>query len=176
MSINWGYVCRSHSPNITSEQWFNLDRGRDILRDVAKLVRAGQWPDHPLTGDPVQFYHEGQDHGAPIYWLNQHPHCDVALQNEYGEIEELDPDAEPPGRCAPVRYEIPDAITIPLADLPTLEPHTAHGRGSGYYAGKDGAIYYSRDPEATMGYAYTLLALAIRAKADGIGESTEPET
>jgi hypothetical protein len=174
MSIRWGYVCRSHSPNIQSENWFNLDAGRDVLREVAKLVRAGQWPNHPFTSSPVPFFHEqSAQHTAPIYWLNQHPHCDVALQNEYGEIEELDPDAEPPGRCI---QSPPDTITIPLADLPTIDVHPAHGKGSGYYLDAMGNTMYGRDPQTVFAMAYWYIALAIRLKADGVGESTEPET
>lgn len=171
MSTYWGYVCRAHTPHLESEHWLNW--GDEILREVANTVRSTGWPIDPVLGTPLPFYHDGTNWTAPIDWLLQHPHCDVALRSEYGKTEELVLGQEPPGRCI---QGPPDTITIPLADLPKLEPHTAHGRGSGYYAGKDGAIYYSRDPEATLGSAYTLLALAIRAKADGIGESTEPET
>lgn len=99
MSIRWGYVCRSHTPHIISDTWFNLDAGRDALRQVAKQVRVGLWPNVEGTEEPMQFYYEWGYHTAPVYWLLQHPHCDVALRNEYGETEELHPGTEPPGRC-----------------------------------------------------------------------------
>ena len=97
MSTYWGYVCRSHIPNIISDHWLN--HGEDELRDVARLVRLGAWPDHPHYGGPIGFYFDGTTWTDPIIWLRQHPHCDVALHNEYGGTEELAPGQEPPGRC-----------------------------------------------------------------------------
>lgn len=96
MSTYYGYVCRSHHPNIVSEHWIN--HGAEKLRDVAWIVRNGRWKVDE-NERPIPFYHDGVFWDAPIWWLLQHPHCDIALHNEYGVIEELHPGTEPPGRC-----------------------------------------------------------------------------
>jgi hypothetical protein len=93
VSTYWGYVCKSHNPPIESEHWFN--RGEDILREAYRLEQAGEWPTVAPTAldlkygwdldpEPVSWTTE------PIHWLRAHPHCDVALRNEYGVEEPLD--------------------------------------------------------------------------------------
>lgn len=87
MSKEWGYVCRSHDPELPSDQWIN--HGEDILADVARTYRQGLWPNNDQWGQPVGFYHDGIAWTAPITWLQQHPRCDIALRSEYGDTEEI---------------------------------------------------------------------------------------
>lgn len=88
MSTSWGYVCQSHNPNQHSEDWFN--HGQDLLADVYRRVRAGAWPTDE-DDDPVPVVHRGYETRAPVYWLRGHPHCMIALWNEYGVVVSLDP-------------------------------------------------------------------------------------
>lgn len=81
MSNHWGYVCRSHDPEIESEHWF--DRGAGVLAEVCQKVRAGEWPDGVASPDGC--YRTAE----PILWLRQHPKCDVALRSEYGDTREI---------------------------------------------------------------------------------------
>jgi hypothetical protein len=93
MSTYWGYVCESHDPPLVSEHWIN--HGDRTLADAFHLERAGEWPDVPVIvgvndalgpePEQVTFYDSGYGSAAPIYWLREHPRCEVALHNEYGE-------------------------------------------------------------------------------------------
>lgn len=87
MSTHWGYVCESHDPPIISEHWIN--HGDDRLAGLFWAVRRGEWPNDPsITAwdEPIQFpYSEDYASTAPVYWLREHPHCRVALHNEYGD-------------------------------------------------------------------------------------------
>ena len=81
MSTDWGYACISHDPPLVSETWIN--HGRDALIEAIAKVRNGTWPrdEYPApvigtTGDRSE---------SPIYWLDRHPACRVAVYNEYGE-------------------------------------------------------------------------------------------
>jgi hypothetical protein len=89
VSTNWGYVCQSHDPWLISEPWLN--HGDEVLAHVFALVREGAWPRDPFDDQPVLISAYGYDTAMPIYWLWEHPHCVVALRNEYGEIQELVP-------------------------------------------------------------------------------------
>lgn len=86
MSTYYGYVCKSHTPNLASEHWFN--HGEELLAEAYKHERAGTWP-NDVTGDP-----ESVAYGmaAPIYWLRDHPNCIIAIRNEYGEETPLEPE------------------------------------------------------------------------------------
>ena len=86
MSTYWGYVCKSHEPPIESEHWFN--HGYLTLEQVFRKERAGEWPDQE------DVMHRGYATKEPIQWLRQHPHCEVALRNEYGD--EYDPEETSP--------------------------------------------------------------------------------
>lgn len=121
LSNSWGYVCRSHDPEIESDHWFN--RGAALLAEVYQKVQAGEWPD---CTDPLLF---GEPEGAvapsgvyatrePIYWLRQHPRCDVALRSEYGDTREI---AEP--RTVLVSEDYEDDLTgRALYDDPENDP------------------------------------------------------
>ena len=86
MSTNWGYVCKSHEPNITSTMWLN--HGEEILETVFVLERNGLWPNEPDVNfpsdqwDPVDVPY--LDENWPVCWLREHPNCVIALKNEYG--------------------------------------------------------------------------------------------
>jgi hypothetical protein len=95
MSTYWGYVCRSHDPEIESEHWFN--RGAALLADVYQKVRAGAWPDGADMGgwkEPELVNFNGYATVGPIYWLEAHPRCDVALRSEYGDTREIAGEAD----------------------------------------------------------------------------------
>ena len=91
MSTDWGYVCKSHEPNITSEAWLN--HGDEVLKTVFVLERNGLWPNEPDANfppdewGPVKVPYLDQD--WPVRWLREHPNCVVALKNEYGIEESL---------------------------------------------------------------------------------------
>jgi hypothetical protein len=88
MSTYWGYVCRSHDPELESEHWIN--HGEEVLADIANRALGPQgWPEQPVLGGPIPFYFDGVHWTAPIVWLQQHPRCDIALRNEYGKTEEI---------------------------------------------------------------------------------------
>lgn len=112
MSTSWGYVCQSHNPPLESDLW--ISRGRAVLTDLYRKLRAGEWPsipeDHPHylaygPDAPMALLPEGDvavpvapraGGGTPPYegppaWLRQHPHCMVALHNVYGDVIALDP-------------------------------------------------------------------------------------
>jgi hypothetical protein len=90
MSTYWGYVCRSHDPEIESEHWFN--QGAALLAGVYQKVRAGSWPDGADMGgwkEPALVEHNGYETAGPVLWLEEHPRCDVALRSEYGDTREI---------------------------------------------------------------------------------------
>lgn len=92
MSTYWGYVCRSHDPELESEHWFN--RGAAVLADAFHKELAGEWPNNPQftnweEPEPVIAPSGNHQTTEPIYWLRQHPHCDVALRSEYGDTREI---------------------------------------------------------------------------------------
>ena len=93
MSKSWGYVCLDHDPHLASEYWFN--HGEDVLWDAWSRERAGAWPSRPEGAfppedwDPIPVTLRSQSTSEPIWWLRQHPGCEVALHNEYGDIERL---------------------------------------------------------------------------------------
>lgn len=95
MSTYWGFVCRSHDPEIESEHWFN--RGAALLADAYQKQRAGEWPN--IEGLPwpepqgVEPPGGGFPKTDPIHWLRAHPACDVALRSEYGDTRELNEEA-----------------------------------------------------------------------------------
>lgn len=117
MSTSWGYVCQSHNPNQYSEDWFN--HGQDLLTDVYRRVRAGEWPTDE-DDDPVPVVHRGHETRAPVYWLRGHPHCMIALWNEYGVVVSLDPDPAPmvPDDVA----DIVMAHNLPFTRRATMHP------------------------------------------------------
>jgi len=86
MSTYWGYVCQSHDPELESERWFN--HGEDVLAEVYRIERAGDWPNDPLD-DPRPVGHREYNTNAPIVWLREHPRCQVALRSEYGDTKPL---------------------------------------------------------------------------------------
>lgn len=90
MSTYWGYVCKSHDPELPSDRWFN--HGEELLIGVYLQERyLGGWPNTkwddpiPVMGSPN--YPQGTD--APVWWLREHPRCKVALRSEYGKEVEL---------------------------------------------------------------------------------------
>ena len=93
MSWDWGYVCKSHEPNIKSEHWYH--HGDDLLILMYHLVRADMWPKQPdPLWDEEQWGYQPVVHrkitseGGDTYavdWLKQHPNCEIALQDEYGK-------------------------------------------------------------------------------------------
>jgi hypothetical protein len=85
LSTYWGFVCRSHDPEIESEHWFNC--GAALLADVYQKERAGEWPND--FEEPWQEPTAVGGTRAPIFWLRQHPRCDVALRSEYGDTREI---------------------------------------------------------------------------------------
>jgi hypothetical protein len=90
LSTYWGFVCRSHDPEIESEHWFNC--GAALLADVYQKERAGEWPDDDgyEYGEPATINHDGYPPTtAPIIWLRAHPRCDVALRSEFGDTREI---------------------------------------------------------------------------------------
>lgn len=89
MSTYWGFVCRSHDPEIESEQWFNC--GAAVLADAFQKERAGDWLNSEQFDEPLPVVAPGGTWvtSEPIYWLRQHPVCDVALRSEYGDTREL---------------------------------------------------------------------------------------
>lgn len=80
MSTYYGYVCKSHTPNLPSEHWFN--HGDKELARAYELERAGKIPNDP-DGQPLAQYLDWHT-AQPIYWLRQHPNCIIAIQDEYG--------------------------------------------------------------------------------------------
>lgn len=90
MSTNWGYVCLTHEPHISSDHWFN--HGEDFLEVIFILERNGQWPNKdkgPFRADPANVFFQGEWTDSPIRWLREHPHCAVRLQNEYNEEKDI---------------------------------------------------------------------------------------
>lgn len=92
MSTYWGYVCLDHDPHLASERWFN--HGEDLLWDAWSRERAGVWPHRPYGSLPPEDCEPKEVLGAfgttaPIWWLREHPSCNVALRNEYGDIARL---------------------------------------------------------------------------------------
>lgn len=90
MSTYWGYVCVSHDPPLESEHWFN--HGEDVLVDAFLRERAGEWPNDPsftAWDEPVPLVLRGYETTSPISWLREHPRCEVALRNEYGDIRPI---------------------------------------------------------------------------------------
>lgn len=89
MSTYWGFVCRSHDPEIESEHWFN--RGAAVLADAFQKERSGEILNNQY-GEPTQTIKSPlgtYETFEPIYWLRQHPRCDVALRSEYGDTREI---------------------------------------------------------------------------------------
>lgn len=118
MSTSWGYVCQSHNPPLESDLWIqgSADTGANVLTDLYRKERAGQWPsvseDHPhylaygpdsphwvlpVDGEaiPVPPHAGGgaPPYEGPISWLRQHPHCTIGLHNVYGHIVPIETDA-----------------------------------------------------------------------------------
>lgn len=87
MSTYYGYVCKSHEPNLISEHWLN--HGDQELTDAYHAERNGDWPS-TLDGGPAPLINYAG--AAPIYWLRQHPNCTIALHNEYGDETPLEAD------------------------------------------------------------------------------------
>lgn len=88
MSNHWGYVCRSHDPEIESDHWFN--QGAALLAGVFQKERAREWPEDTDRGEPQKVVSlDHPDTAEPIHWLRQHPRCDVALRSEYGDTREI---------------------------------------------------------------------------------------
>jgi len=85
VSTYWGYACRSHSPELRSEAWFN--HGDGALRKTLDSYRAGNWPTDEWD-DPLPMSHQGYLTTSPIAWLREHPHCEVGIINEYGKYAE----------------------------------------------------------------------------------------
>ena len=93
MSTHWGYACISHDPAITMDEPGGVS-GRpnhafEAMKDALPKVRAGQWPmlddgfggltPEPLVGAT------GCESSAPVRFLLRHPHCRIAIYNEYGD-------------------------------------------------------------------------------------------
>lgn len=94
MSTHWGFTCLTHQPHINSGRLLN--HGEALLLDAYFKVRAGRWPlltpaEHFMGEQVVPIFAPGYPEGtdAPIYWLREHPDCDVALADEYGEEIDL---------------------------------------------------------------------------------------
>lgn len=107
MSRHFGYRCVSHDPPLNSERWGNW--GDDILRDIHKAHREGTLAMEPefyesgpfagqenYTRDYVALpVHRNSDHyttTGPMHWLDDHPHCEVVLQDEYGGTATIEKD------------------------------------------------------------------------------------
>lgn len=95
VSTYWGYVCESHDPPIISEHWMN--HGDERLAVLFWTERRDGWPSDPsITAwdEPVPVpYYDGADAYAstvPIVWLREHPHCRIALHNEYGDRRDIE--------------------------------------------------------------------------------------
>lgn len=86
LSKYWGYVCRSHDPELVSEHWYN--HGEQALTELYRKFHAEPWPINEW-GELEETEVHGQMTTAPVYWLNQHRNCNVALHNEYNDVEEI---------------------------------------------------------------------------------------
>lgn len=82
MSTYWGYSCRSHTPPLNSEMWFN--HGDKALGKALDAFKAGTWPTDEWDS-PLPMSHSGYSTASPLYWLHEHPNCDVGIINEYGQ-------------------------------------------------------------------------------------------
>lgn len=83
MSTYWGYSCRTHTPPLNSEMWFN--HGDEALRRVLGQYRAGNWPTDEW-GYPLPMSHNGHLTSEPTAWLSRHEQCDIGIINEYGNV------------------------------------------------------------------------------------------
>jgi hypothetical protein len=97
MSRSVGYECLSHDPYLRSDTFIN--HGDDILQMAFTLERAGLWPstpDHLYPEDQWDPTPVADSCGAaPIYWLRQHPKCQIGLFDEYNETKPLNPLIQP---------------------------------------------------------------------------------
>lgn len=96
MSNHWGYACLTHDPAIVMEELGGvggrLNHAFDALVTAFPVVRRGEWPmvtEHegiafewevpaPVVGET------GCESAAPIAFLLRHPHCQIAVYDEYG--------------------------------------------------------------------------------------------
>lgn len=107
MSTYWGYVCLSHDPPIEGSR--DLNHGDDALIDLYWKVTAGDWPmaselvppglERAYEGELAPMVMEGSlavpvppqqgggapPWGSPLSFLQQHPHCVIVVQSEYGD-------------------------------------------------------------------------------------------
>lgn len=96
MSKHYGFICQSHNPSLISDHWLNW--GQEVLAEVYRRERAGAWPDDEAYAaqwpgsapEPLPVTHGTERYEGIVPWLREHPHCVVALHNEYGEVESLD--------------------------------------------------------------------------------------
>jgi hypothetical protein len=108
MSEYWGYVCLSHDPPIVGKR--DLNHGDDALIDLYWKVVAGDWPMASELVPGFEMAYEGElapmvmdeakkhavpvpprqgggtpPYTSPLTFLQQHPNCTMAVQNEYGD-------------------------------------------------------------------------------------------
>lgn len=106
MSTYWGYVCLSHDPPIEAER--DLNHGDDALIDLYWKFTGGDWPMASELAPHAALAYEGEmapmemvgtqavpvppisGGGAPpwtspLSFLQQHPHCVIAVQSENGD-------------------------------------------------------------------------------------------
>lgn len=115
MSKHWGYVCRTHDPVLISEHWFN--HGEDALSELYRKFHAEPWPVNEW-GELEETFVHGERTATPVYWLREHRNCDVALHNEYNDVQEI-PDRPPVRHWLVIVDEIaytPTAAVGPYAD------------------------------------------------------------
>lgn len=78
MSTYWYFVCLSHDPNL-SEDEFTQHTDDDAFKAALKLANT-----RPLNEDfePDEDDYFGMNAAR---FLRQHPYCELAIRNEYGE-------------------------------------------------------------------------------------------
>jgi hypothetical protein len=77
MSTYWYFECASHEPPIRSDDEFTQHTDDDAFRTALGLARM-----RPIGQDQ-----EGDDYFSrrAIWFLKQHPACELAIVSEYGE-------------------------------------------------------------------------------------------
>jgi hypothetical protein len=85
VSTEYGFQCRSHTPRLSSghslreyEARYLFDH-RSLVPFISEL--AGALPSVSL-GSPIS---------EAIGWLEDHPHCDVRVEDEYGRTDDDKP-------------------------------------------------------------------------------------
>lgn len=95
MSTHWGYACISHDPPLLMDDFGGVggrpNHAFDAMVEALAAHRQGTWPrEEPYPGagytNPVALTGAtGCESAAPLYFLDQHPRCRIAIFNEYGD-------------------------------------------------------------------------------------------